>query len=1477
MELRLTVVDVRGDGHPLNLLVTAPEGATLGELLPLLPQGFAAEPDWYAAGSVVPPDATLGMPPLLQGVCLTNAGSTTERPIGTVVELHVVEGPDSGQVVPLALGRTRVGRSADCELQLHDPSLSRVHAQLQLGHDGIQLLDRGATNGTFVAGVRATSGNAARVEAGQRIRLGGSTVVLRVPRVPPAATQPDGRGHLGVNRGPREQITTPPVRLARPSPPEAPESGRMPVLTLVLPLLLSLVLAYVMDSAVMLLFGLMGPVMMLGSHLSDRRGGRLRHRRQRARHAEDLARFGTDLAGALEQERRLRHRAAPDLAELLVTAREPGARLWHRRPSDNDFLRLRLGSATLPAVTTVTDHDGGEDHPLLDDVPLEVSLPQVGVLGVAGPAPATAACLRGLVGQVAGWHSPRDVRVVVLVAVAHPAVVDDWHWLVWLPHATAADGATGYGLLGDAGRQVPTLLAELGALLDERLDSARRGTAAMWAGPSVVLVLDGARRLRSEAGVARLLREGPSVGVYTICADTQVPRLPAETGATLDLSGTDFTAPYRCAAEPPVRCTPGLVRLGWAERLARHLSALRDATPEDSTAQPPDVARLLEVLDVDATDPAQVRDHWSARPRSTAFVLGAGADSPEIVDLRRDGPHALVGGTTGAGKSELLQTMIASLALANRPDEMVFVLVDYKGGSAFKDCARLPHTVGMVTDLDGHLTARALRSLEAELRRRERVLGAVGAKDLEDHQRIRPTDAPLVPRLVLVIDEFKMLAEDLPDFIDGLVKVAAVGRSLGVHLVLATQRPGGIVSSDIKANVNLRIALRVRDKADSDDVLEDPAAAAISARTPGRALLRTGSGPLRLFQTARVGGHELHDEPQTVSVRPLALTTSTTANTSDPDDAHAPSDLCRIVDAVAKAAVAAGVPTMASPWLPPLRDSVALPRHTGSATWSIPYAVADLPDEQRQETLVWDLEQDGHLAFAGSARSGRTTALRTLAASIAQRRTAVEVHLHAFDGSGGLRAVARLPHAGVVVARDEPARGSRLLQRLLEEVAQRQSAWAEHGYSSLAEQREDAMASGAEPLPYLVIMVDDWDAFTETYDEVDAGRPVEAMHQLLREGPSVGLRVVLTGGRSVLLSRTASLVPQRFCLRMADEGDLLLAGLPAASVPGRLPPGRALRVGDGAELQIAVLPDRSPADDPKSPERSTSGEEALDVIGEERCAVDGSGRAQVRLLHQVADRCLRDPGEPGRSSRRLRPLQIEPLPRTISLTQLVCRPAGAAGVAAAETATGSRHALPLLLGVGGDDLQPVTIDPGGGLSFLVAGPAGSGRTTALELLARQLLDLGRVVAVVAESRSPLAALETEPAALIFDPTDVHGLRVAQQEHTDLVAVVDDVERLAGSGVEEVLIDLVRSGRQTGAGVVCAGMTHELLTQFRGLAVEVRRQQTGLLLHPSSPTDGELFTVRASPLRERLPGRGLHVERGRLTPVQVALPRAAHQT
>jgi DNA segregation ATPase FtsK/SpoIIIE, S-DNA-T family len=227
----------------------------------------------------------------------------------------------------------------------------------------------------------------------------------------------------------------------------------------------------------------------------------------------------------------------------------------------------------------------------------------------------------------------------------------------------------------------------------------------------------------------------------------------------------------------------------WAERLARGLAPLADAGA-DTSATIPATCFLFDLLGLDRGNlTSAIIERWRSgmgRPRT---AVGLSAHGLVELDLISDGPHALVAGTTGSGKSELLRSLVAGLSIVNGPGDIAFLLIDYKGGATFADCSRLPHTVGLVTDLDAHLTRRVLRSLDAELRRREVLFAQVGARDLDQYRRTISPHASL-HRLVLIVDEFAALAEELPDFLDGLVDIAQRGRSLGIHLILATQRPG---------------------------------------------------------------------------------------------------------------------------------------------------------------------------------------------------------------------------------------------------------------------------------------------------------------------------------------------------------------------------------------------------------------------------------------------------------------------------------------------------------------------------------------------------------------------------------------------------------------------------------------------------------------------------------------------------------------
>jgi S-DNA-T family DNA segregation ATPase FtsK/SpoIIIE len=1302
----------------------------------------------------------------LDGVELAGAVGRTGLQAGSVLGL-------GGPLAPPAPGpAVRVVAGTDAG------SVHRLDGRLQLG--GAQL-DPGP------AGVVVTSrdGLASVLRPGQVLDLGDRHVTLSTEPARPVA-----RSGLetAVSRPPRlrpsPSVTT--VQVPEQPPPVVPR--RLPVVPLVLPVVLGVVMA-VLSSPLFLLFTLLSPLMALSTWWSDRGQARRVSREQAAGYEAARQASAAEVAGLRADETAARREAAPGPEALLA----PGPRLWERRRSDDDFLVLRIGTGRLlPASYRLSA------GPLeaLRDVPVTVPVREVGVLGVAGAD--SRALARWLVGQAAALHSPRDLSLWLLVDPAREPSAPLWDWWRWLPHA-ASSAQTCTVLVGNGVESVAMRVAELTALVTQRRDAARDVRAQLQARqlPELLVVLDGARALRALPGMAAVLRDGPAVGVHVVCLEDSELLLPEECQAVVCLGGE---AELRRQGHESVTARPDLPTAGWAEQLARALAPLRDGGA-DSDVDLPDTARLLEVLHLDPPTSAGVR---ARAGRTTAAVVGLDADGPVALDLQRDGPHVLVAGTTGAGKSELLQTLVASLAVANRPDAMTFVLVDYKGGAAFKDCARLPHTVGMVTDLDGHLVERALSSLTAELRTREELLQQVGAKDIEEHW----SRGGSLPRLVIVIDEFASLVEELPDFVRGLVGIAQRGRSLGVHLVLATQRPSGVVSPEIRANTNLRLALRVTDPAESIDVLDAPDAASIARDVPGRAFARTGHRTLLAFQTARVGGRRPGTTDQRLEVVELpwsAVGLPRPVSRSDDPDADA-TDLHALVEAIRSAW--AGAAPARRPWLEPLPSTLTLADLARPRPLLLPFALEDLPAEQRRQTAVLDLAHGGHLLVAGAARSGRTTLLRALAGSMAAGTSADDVHLYAIDcGNGALLGLEELPHTGAVVTRAQPDRTDRLLSRLAAEVARRQAVLAASGWADLAEQR----AASAEPLPYLLLLVDRWEGFTAAFDELDAGRLPDALLRLVREGLSAGLRVVVTGDRTTLLGKLSQAVEDTVVLRLAERTDYALAGLASRQLPEQVGDGRAFRGGAGTELQVALLDE------------------------------DPSGAAQAAALSRLAA------GLPRASCP---PFRVDPLPSRIGWSEARALPGEAVGV-----------------GVGGDDLGLLGVDLARhGPGFTIAGPPRSGRSTALVGLATSLLACGTTVCALSPRPSPLRDL----AGAVHLDGAADLVRTLNAVTGAVAVVVDDAELLLGTPVADVLAQVLRDGRDAGHALVLAGGVEELAASFRGFAAEARKSRSGLLLGLTNHLDGELLGVRLprSAVAPGPVGRGLLVRSGQLTPVQV---------
>jgi S-DNA-T family DNA segregation ATPase FtsK/SpoIIIE len=1338
----------------IDVELRAPEESVLSDVLGALCRELDLPTAGLWAGSVVLPAATpLSAGALRNGAVLGWGLPAPREDIETsgALELHVVGGPDAGRTVALQQGTVVLGRSACCDLQLADPDVSRRHALISVADGRVTVTDVGSSNGTLLSDEAGPSGpvgaDPQEWSVGTTLRIGSTGLRLTGPRGTPLDQVRTTGGRqlvrpLGRTSGhPAAAV----VRLP-PAPVDSPRR-RLGAIAIAFPAVGGLLMAWLLSTPQFLFFALLSPLVAISSWGSDRISGRRAHRRAHADHAVARALADADVRAAVAADLARLDEDHPDLARLAAAARRRTSPLWSRPAADPAGRTVRLGSGKGPTTVTRVDSDGDRSVVTAEQVPVTVPLASAGSFGIVGPRASALGVARSVVCQLAVLSSPANLR---LVLVCSPQRAADWRWARWLPHLR------GVVLSGDA--------------LPPALPIPVAG-APKTAAPDTVVLLDGP----VDPAVAQTLAAASDQVIRLEVADSEAA-LAVPAAAWVQVAGETGTSGRLWVPGPdPERfLSLDAISASTAERVSRDLAALTVPLPSGAL---PDTARLLDLAAADLCPPRDgpAVGTWDRSRRRLVAVLGTTGREALRLDLVGDGPHALVAGTTGSGKSELLQTLVASLALHHPPDRCSFLLVDYKGGAAFGEAAALPHTVGILTDLDHQSTARALRSLSAELTRRERLLAEHGVRDLA-----HLPDAVSAGRLVIVVDEFATLAEELPDFVSGLVGIAQRGRSLGVHLVLATQRPAGVVSPEIRANCSLRICLRTTDEGDARDVLGSSAAAQLPPDRPGRAYLRTGPATPVLFQVARVSGRKAPAGPAVSAHRrpwpPVAGRSRPAAGAGG-----GRTDLQRIVAAVTDRARQDGLAVPGRPWLPPLPDRLAaddLDRWASAApSTQLRIGLVDTPDAQRQAPLELDLATGGGWLLVGGPRSGRTTALRTVLTEAVHQLPPDRLHVHVLDHGGGTLAeqAAGLAHCGTAVQRDDAHRSVRLLSRLGAEVDRRRGSAA------------------APEQPLLLVLVDGYESLVAQLEYAEPATGSAGLLRLMRDGAAVGVTVVLTAERAVPGSRLGAATRIRLVLPLPDRADYAVAGIPARAVPGHRPPGRALVGEDAVECQLA-LPRAvlQPSSDPPG--------DALVAPSSDAGVVP-----PIRVTSLPAD-----------------PELLLPTPGADAAAQGLCLP----------------------LGPGGDDGATVGIDLQRLGGLLVVGPPGSGRSAALQAFARHCRCAGAAVAELSATalrgRKPGRAEPEAPDGL--DRTDADGLRswISEQDmDRPVVVVADDLASLPDA-VTDVLASVVRP---TGPVVVlAAGTAADLAGSFRGPAVALRRSRTALFLQPSAG-DAELLGLR----------------------------------
>lgn len=1194
----------------------------------------------------------------------------------------------------------------------------------------------------------------------------------------------------------------------------------------------------------------------------------------------------------------------PDPEQLWSVVAE-GSRLWERRAGDADFGQARLGlGAQRPAITLVAPDTAPVDelepltagamqrflqvHSSLDGLPVAVSLRAFYHVTVSGHPESARAAARALVAQLVTLHSPEDLVVAV---VAAPGAVPSWDWVKWLPHTALpgqVDGAGTKRLFGDD-------LGELEGLLGPRIEGRPRfgrEAAPVLDQPHVVLVLDSGCRgglvppdsvFASPEGL-----QGVTV-VEVVAGELDEPRgglsvvvrpdrLRLESGAGVAYEGV-----------------PDALSLPAAQALARQLAPLRTGGGDDDE---PLLANLDFTDLLNLGDAARVDVARTWRPRSAGerlrVPIGVGEDgSPVMLDLKEAaqegmGPHGLCVGATGSGKSELLRTLVLGLAVTHTSQTLNFVLADFKGGATFSGMAQMPHVAAVITNLADDLTLvdRMGDSIRGELQRRQELLRSAGNyANVHDYEKARAAGAPLEPlaSLVLVIDEFSELLTAKPDFIDMFIQIGRIGRSLGVHLLLASQRLEEGRLRGLDTYLSYRIGLRTFSAAESRTAIGVPDAYHLPS-LPGSGYLKCGTDDMTRFKAAyvsgpyRSGGPELSAGPLPVVRRPVLFTaapvpvpvthpaaapshpsaSSTSAAPAAPaasgDDALADT----VLDVIVGRLEGQGVPAH-QVWLPPLDRAPALDQLLPAAAPSaerglhaqgytrpgglvVPLGLVDKPFEQRREVLYQDFSgAAGHMMVIGGPQSGKSTLMRTLIASFALTHTPREVQFYGLDfGGGSLSSLARLPHVGAIASRLDPERVRRTVAEVGGVLRRREESFRAHGIDSIAtyRRRRSAGELPGEARGDVFLVIDGWGGFRGEYEGLEP-----AVTDIASRGLGYGIHLVITASR--YMEVRAALKDQllgRLELRLGDVMDSEFDRKVAANVPAGMP-------GRGQVPQklhfLAALPRIDGSHTTQDLPEATAG--FVTAAGQHWT---GSAAPGVRLLP--------------------RELPFDGLPKG-----------------------GEHPERGIAIGIDETDLEPVFVDFESDPFLLVFGEGESGKTNLLRLVARRIAerytpDQARLV-VGDYRRSLLGALPEEhvleyaPTASALrmhmealggvfarrqPPTDVTPQQLRDRSWwtgPDLFVIVDDFDLVATSQGNPLapLLEFLPFARDTGIRFVIArssaGASRALYEPFMQRIKELGAQ--GLVLS-GDPSEGDLVgTVRPRPMP---PGRAYFASRRRGT-------------
>lgn len=1059
---------------------------------------------------------------------------------------------------------------------------------------------------------------------------------------------------------------------------------------------------------------------------SQRQAKLLSARREYLAYLSDLRTTVRNAGKAQRRERNWRY-PAPETLSFLV---EEGTRVWERDASAEDHLTVRVGLtdqplcltleapelppvADLDPVATTAAHRFILTHESEPDLPTFIRLGDYSRVQVIGDdVDDVRALARAMVTHLAAMQSPDDLQIAVLTG---GDAAPQWEWAKWLPHAQSSRMRDALGparmIASDA-----ALLAEL--IPAEFAEHPRFVQGAPLGGPHLLVVVDG---VSAPAGQPVLGGGLQGVTVLELPAvwddndDHTVARLSIRGGA----------AQFAVGPREIQEISPDAMSTAEAEAVARRLAPLHSVGEGATTGARPGSTRqqdLIELLGLPDVRDLDFGEVWRYLPERDRLRVPIGQDTtgaPLVLDLKESakqgmGPHGVLIGATGSGKSEVLRTLVLSLALTHSPEQLNFVLVDFKGGATFAGMADMPHVSAIITNLGDEISLvdRMQDALQGEMTRRQELLRASGNfANVGEYEKARldgRSDLAPLPALLIVADEFSELLTAKPEFIESFVAIGRLGRSLHVHVLLASQRLEESRLRGLDTHLSYRIGLRTFSAAESRTVIGVPDAYHLP-QEPGHGLLKVGSdenlvqfraayvsgppprrriaasapsgqghsGPVRIERFTAAAQRLIDPEAQAAEEAAAAAKAEADAIAGEPEEKRSTFD-------IAVARMSGRGPAAHRVWLPPLEVPATLDQLLGELTvtaelglhaprWrqhgplTVPLGMVDVPLQQRRDTYVVDFSgAAGHAAIVGAPLSGKSTAARAIVAALSLTHTPHEVQFFVIDMGGSFASLRSLPHLAGLAARSEPDVMRRIVAELTSLLNAREEYFRTHGIDSMDTYRT-RRAQGVVDDGYgdMFLIIDGWGLLREDFEELEP-----TVSQLVARGLSFGVHVIVTANRWLeVRPAMKDLLGTRIELRLGDPSDSEISRKAAANVTSLA--GRGL---DPNGLQMLTALPR------------------IDADASAETLVDGT----TDLVARLSDAWTGAPGP-----------KLRLLPTLLTLDELRAHPAAEAGA--------------LLLGIDESELRPVGLDPTRESHLYLFGDSGSGKSAMLRTLVHEIV------------------------------------------------------------------------------------------------------------------------------------------------------------